>query len=433
MPTIAVETLGCKVNQYDSQAILEQFIQKGYTAVPFHEKADVYLINTCAVTQTGERKSLQAMRRAQKTNPGADIILAGCVAQRDGERLLETGARLILGMDRREDAFTLYETAVREHRQICAVRSPEKRPAFEPLRISDFQDHTRAVLKIQEGCDRYCAYCIIPYCRGGIRSRPTADIRQEAERLRDHHFKELVLTGIHLTSYGRDLTDRDETLIDAVRAAAVPGITRLRLGSLEPVVVTRDFAEALKSIPQICPQFHLALQSGSDRILKAMRRRYTTADFRRAVSLLRQHFPDCAITTDIICGFPGESDGDFEETLRFAEEIRFSRIHAFPFSARKGTLAASMPGTVSKAVKEDRVRRLIDKGRDSAAQYALSHIGKTKEVLLEHVNGGTGEGYSREYMPCRLSGAGACRIGDIVSVRITGVEDGCLLGEIAQP
>ena len=432
MPTIAAETLGCKVNQYDTQAILEQFLREGWEAVPFHTAADVYLINTCAVTQTGERKSLQAARRAQKTAPGADIILAGCVAQRDGEKLLSTGARLILGMDRRDEAYALFTEAKEKGTQICAVRPQGKKPAFEPLRISDFQDHTRAVLKIQEGCDRYCAYCIIPYCRGGIRSRPLTDIAEEAARLSAHHFRELVLTGIHLTSYGRDL--EGQTLLQAIRAAAAPGIDRIRLGSLEPVIVDGAFASGLKDIPQICPQFHLALQSGSDEVLRRMRRRYSTDDFRRAVALLREQFPDCAVTTDIICGFPGETDGDFEKTLRFASEIGFSRIHAFPFSPRRGTLAAGMDGAVPKDVREERVRQLIALGKASAAAYCAGTVGKRKEVLLEKKSAsGTGEGYTREYVHCAVTGAEDAKAGDIVPVLITGTETDGVAGKMLQP
>ena len=432
MPKIAAETLGCKVNQYDTQAILEQFLRAGWDTVPFHFPADVYLVNTCAVTRTGERKSLQAVRRALKTAPEADIILAGCVAQRDGEKLLETGARLILGMDRRDEAYALYTEAKEKDIRMCAVRPQAKKPAFEPLRISDFQDHTRAVLKIQEGCDRYCAYCIIPYCRGGIRSRPLEDITEEASRLSAHHFRELVLTGIHLTSYGRDL--EGQTLLQAIRAAAVPGISRIRLGSLEPVIVDGDFAAGLKAIPQICPQFHLALQSGSDEVLRRMRRRYTTDDFRRAVKLLRDAFPDCAVTTDIICGFPGETDEDFEETLRFASEIRFSRIHAFPFSPREGTLAAGMKDTVPTARREERVRKLITLGKTCAAEYHAGTVGKIKEVLLEKKSApGTGEGYTREYVHCAVTGAEDAKEGDIVTVLITGTEKDGVTGKAVQP
>ena len=420
MRTVAFHTLGCKVNQYDSQAMLELFIQAGYEPVAFTDAADVYVVNTCTVTGTGDKKSLNAVRRALRTNPNAEVVIAGCLAQRDGEKLLKTGARLVIGNARRGEVVKLLEEAVEKGERVAAVTDILRTP-YEPLSISNHEGHTRAVLKIQEGCDRYCTYCIIPSVRGGIRSRRPEDIVREACRLARAGFQELVLTGIHLTSYGRDL--ENVFLIDAIRACDVPGVSRIRLGSLEPVIVTEDFVSALRTEKKVCPQFHLALQSGSDTVLKRMRRRYSTEDFRRTCGLLRQMFPSCAITTDVITGFPGETEAEFAETVAFSQEIGFARMHVFPYSAREGTPAAAMPGQVKRAVREERARQLIAVGNKLAQAYHASWIGKQVEVLLEETDeNGLTHGYTAEYIPCAVENGvpGKC-----CAVTVTGLaEDG---------
>ncbi len=427
MPSVAFHTLGCKVNQYDSQAMLELFEQAGYDVRDFSQPADVYVVNTCTVTGTGDKKSLNAVRRALRQNPGAQVVIAGCLAQRDGEKLLATGARLVIGNARRGEVVKLLEEAIEKNEQICAV-TDILRASYEPLSISSHEGHTRAVLKIQEGCDRYCTYCIIPYVRGGIRSRKPEDIFREACTLGQAGFQELVLTGIHLTSYGRDLEGK--TLLDAVRACDAPGIRRIRLGSLEPVIVTEEFAGALAGENKVCPQFHLALQSGSDKTLKRMRRRYTARDFEAACQLLRRCFPDCAITTDVICGFPGETEEDFMETLYFCQRIGFARIHVFPYSARQGTPAAAMPGQVQKSVREERARRLIAVGNELAQCYRESLIGKEAEVLLEELSpDGAAVGYTAQYMECRVPNGAP---GKICRVLITGVTDDVLQGKLIE-
>ncbi len=424
MKTVAFHTLGCKVNQYDSQAMLELFQQAGYEPRDFSEPADVYVVNTCTVTGTGDKKSLNAVRRALRQNPAAEVVIAGCLAQRDGEKLLETGARLVIGNARRGEVVTLLEEAVANGQRVAAVTDILRTP-YEPLRISSHEGHTRAVLKIQEGCDRYCTYCIIPYVRGGIRSRAPEDIQKEACRLSQAGFTELVLTGIHLTSYGRDLDGK--TLLDAVRACDVEGVRRIRLGSLEPVIVTEAFAEALKKEEKVCPQFHLALQSGSDTVLKRMRRRYTTEEFRRACALLRSAFPGCAVTTDVITGFPGETDGEFAETVAFCREIGFARMHVFPYSARQGTPAAQMPNQVQKNLREERARALIAVGADMARQYREAQIGQTVEVLVEEIDGdGVSHGYTAQYMACAFRGGAP---GEICKVLVTGTDEEGLTGE----
>ncbi len=423
MPTVAFHTLGCKVNQYDAQAMLELFEKKGYTPVPFQEKADVYVIMTCTVTGTGDKKSLQAVRRAIRQNPEANVVIAGCLAQRDGEKLLEaTSARLVIGNARRMEVVELLEDAVGNNQRLAAVEDV-LRIAYEPLTISAHEGHTRAVLKIQEGCDRYCTYCIIPYVRGGIRSRQPDDIALEARRLAAAGFSELVLTGIHLTSYGRDLGGA--TLMEAVRACMQPGVERIRLGSLEPMIVTEEFVRQLKETP-VCPQFHLALQSGCDGVLQRMRRRYTTDEFRTACALLREAFPGCAITTDVICGFPQETDKEFEETCAFCREIGFARMHVFPYSARTGTKAAQMSGQVQKAVREERARRLIAIGNELNRQYRTDLIGRDVQVLCEEIIDGAATGYTDTYIPCRFPDG---EPGEMYTVRITALTEDGVAGE----
>ena len=416
MRTVAFHTLGCKVNQYDSEAMLEQFLSSGYRQVSFDESADVYVVNTCTVTGTGDKKSLQAVRRALRLNPAADVVVAGCLAQRDGEKLLSLGVRLVIGNTRRSEVVTLLEKAVSENMRTCAVTQNILTVPFEPLQVRDFSDHTRAVLKIQEGCDRYCTYCIIPYVRGGIRSRPLADIRAEAERFARAGYRELVLTGIHLTSYGRDLDSAG--LADAVEACRVSGIERIRLGSLEPVIVTEDFVRRMAAIPELCPQFHLALQSGSDTVLRRMRRRYTTAEFARSAALLREYMPGCALTTDVITGFPGETDAEFAETEAFISQIAFSRLHVFPYSQRAGTPAAKMAGQVPKAIREDRARKLIALGHELARAYHESMIGTEREVLIEERLENAYCGYTREYVNCRIESDVPLQTGSTLRVRI---------------
>ena len=426
MPTVAFHTLGCKVNQYDSQAMLELFERSGYTPVDFSEPADVYVVNTCTVTGTGDKKSLQAVRRALRQNPAAQVVIAGCLAQRDGEKLLETGARLVIGNARRGEVVRLLEEAVEKNTRIAAVENI-LRADYESLAISSHEGHSRAVLKIQEGCDRYCTYCIIPYVRGGIRSRKPEEIRGEAARLAAAGFSELVLTGIHLTSYGRDLSCA--TLLDAVRACDVEGVSRIRLGSLEPVIVTEDFAAALQKEKKVCPQFHLALQSGSESVLRRMRRRYTPAEFRNACALLRWAFPHCAITTDVICGFPGETEEEFEETRAFCREIGFARMHVFPYSARQGTVAAGMSGQVPKALREARARQLIEDGAAMAKAYRESWIGEEVQVLCEEQEDNVSHGYTAQYVPCRFAGGAP---GKTCAVRVTGVWEDGLEGKIEE-
>lgn len=425
MNTVAFYTLGCKVNQYDSQAMLEQFLKAGYESKGFHEIADVYVINSCVVTAVGEKKSLQAVRRAMKQNPQAEVVLAGCLAQKDAEGLLSRGLRLVIGNQQRGDIVSLLHEAVAQDRQIAAVDSVLSLP-FEKLHIDDFEGHTRAVMKIQEGCDRYCAYCIIPYVRGGIRSRELSDIKLEAQRLAAAGYREVVLTGIHLSSYGRDLDG--ESLLDALRAVdEVAGISRIRLGSLEPVVATDEFISGLKEIKSLCPQFHLSLQSGNDRVLQSMHRRYTAAEYLAAARRLQAAFPDCALTTDVIVGFPGETEEEFLDSLAFSREVGFAKIHVFPYSQRAGTPAADMPGQLPKAVKDERARRLISLGEELAGEYRLKLLGTIEEVLFEEEDEAGASGYTSCYMEVYALGA---KSGELLQVSLDHIKGDCFEGTV---
>lgn len=423
MKTIAVHTLGCKVNQYDTEAMLELFEAAGYAHVPFEGEADVYLVNTCTVTGTGDQKSLKLIRRLHREHPESDVIVCGCLAQRDAERVTLPGVRLVVGTRQRGEVVSLYEQAVREDRAICAVGGLKDAP-FEHLSVRRHEGKTRAVMKIQEGCDRWCAYCVIPAVRGPVRSMPLEQVREEAERLAAAGYRELVVTGIHLASYGRE---RGERLIDAIRAVHdVPGVERVRLGSLEPVVVTEDFCRELAGMRGLCPQFHLSLQSGSDTVLARMKRRYTAEEYLRAVELLRKYLPGCALTTDVLCGFPGETDEEADETLRFVERVAFARIHVFPYSRRSGTLADRMPGQVPQAVKNRRAQELIELGNKLEASYAKELIGQDAEVLFEQPTGdGLCEGYTRTYVRVRAQ----AQPGEMKTVRIVRADGALLFGE----
>ncbi len=418
--TVAFCTLGCKVNQYDSQAMLEQFERAGYVSAPFSAVADVYVVNTCTVTGTGDKKSRQMIRRAAAKNPRAAIVVAGCMAQRAAEGLLLPGVKLVLGTQRRAEIVPLLEKAMARTEPLIAVEALGNAP-FEALTVRGSEGRTRATLKIQEGCENRCAYCIIPSVRGPIRSRPLFEVRAEAERLAEAGFQEIVVTGIHLSSYGRDFAD-GTALLDALRAIdGVPGVRRVRLGSLEPGIVTDEFAESLVSLTKICPQFMLALQSGSDTVLARMGRRYTTARYREAAEALRRVFPDMALTTDVMTGFPGETDAEFRETMAFVEAMRYARIHVFPYSSREGTHAAAMPGQVQKGVREARAAALIALGDRLAGAYLMGWVGRTCEVLFEEAIPGGAEGYTPEY--ARVAAAGGVP-GMIRAVRVD-----CAAGE----
>ena len=426
--TVAFHTLGCKVNQYDTQAMRERFEEAGFRTVDFEDRADVYVVNTCTVTGTGDKKSMQTIRRCHRNNPDAAIVVTGCLAQRAADELKLPGVRLVLGTQRRGEVVQLLAQALEQDCALIAVETLRQAP-FEHLTVHAHEGHTRATMKIQEGCDRWCTYCIIPSVRGPIRSRPLDEIRAEAQSLAAAGFKEVVLTGIHLTSYGREQHGAI-TLLDAIRAVhEVEGIERIRLGSLEPVIVTGAFVQGIAAMPKVCHQFHLALQSGSDTVLARMRRRYTSGEFLAACAMLRGAFEDCALTTDVMTGFPGETEEEFAQTVDTCQRAGFARMHVFPYSEREGTKAAAMAGSVPRHIREERARQLIAVGKALERAALEGRIGRTDEVLVEEIDAqGRGTGYTGGYMRVHVQGA---QPGEIVRVRITGIENEELSGEIA--
>ena len=429
-PSIAFHTLGCKVNQYDTQAMAERFAEAGYREVPFDQEADIYLINTCTVTGTGDRKSLQLARRLKREHPACRLILCGCLAQKAGESLLSCGADLIVGTQDRMNVVALMEEVLSSGTPRCAVTPLPPSMPYESLQITRHYGHTRAVLKIQEGCNNRCAYCIIPAVRGPIRSRPLQDIGEEARRLRNAGFREIVLTGIHLTSYGLDQSPRGHLLDVIEMLQEMNGLDRIRLGSLEPVIATESFAASLGQCSKVCPQFHLALQSGSDTVLRRMRRRYNTSQYLSAVDHLRAVYPHAAFTTDLLTGFPGETEAEFQETARMIDLVGFSRVHVFPYSPREDTPASVMPDQVPNAVKESRARRLITLGKQATRRYLESWIGKTAEILPEEIVAGCWEGYTREYIRVRLPAGVPLTSGTPVQITLSSVEGQKMLGQI---
>ncbi len=425
--TVYAATLGCKVNQYDTEAMLERFHAAGYATVFTPQEAGVCLVNTCTVTGTGDKKSLQIARRFKRLNPETELILTGCLAQRMGAELSDTGARVILGTQHRARVVELLEQAIAEETVITAVESLESAP-YEPLRIDGHEGHTRAVMKIQEGCDNRCTYCVIPSVRGPIRSRPLEDIRLEAEALARRGFAEIVLTGVHLTSYGRDLNDGTH-LEDALRLlSGIPGVARIRIGSLEPIIATEAFAQAMRELPKVCPQFHLALQSGSNAVLARMKRRYNTAQFLRAKERLLAARPEASFTTDVIVGFPGETEAEYRETVEFCKRIGFLKLHVFPYSPREGTPAAAMPGQISQAVKARRVAELMAVGEELSRAYRQRLIGTEAEVLVEERSPiGDGIGFTLEYVQVATPDA---QPGALVRVRLTELWNEGMRGEL---
>lgn len=416
MKKVAFHTLGCKVNQYETQAMSELFEKAGYAVVQDTEFADVYVINTCTVTNVGDKKSRQFIRRAKKSNADAIISVVGCYAQTAPKEVLEIeGVNIVIGTNDRGKIVDLVEKCSPEDK-INTVDDIMKVKEFEEMSVQEIKGKTRAFLKIQEGCNRYCSYCIIPYARGPIRSRRLADIINEVKRLVENGFKEIVLTGIHVASYGKDL-EVDENLMAVLRAVnSVEGLKRIRLSSLEPTIFTADFLRELVKIDKLCQHFHLSLQSGSDRILKSMNRRYTTEEYREIVRRIREVYPEVALTTDIIVGFPGESDEDFETTYGFVKEIAFSEIHVFKYSPRKGTPAAEYSNQLDGVTKHVRSEKLIALGEELRRKYQGQFIGRAMAVLYEntasdlknHIEGLT-ENYLKVIVPFENSLEGEIR------------------------
>lgn len=399
MKKAASFALGCKVNQYESEAIAELFAEKGYEIVGIDEEADVYVINTCTVTNFGDKKSRQLIRKVKRQNENAIVAVVGCYAQTAPKELMEiAGVNLVIGTKDRAQIVEMVEQYDRANGVENHVSDIMKERVFEPLSIQKLANRTRAYLKIQDGCSQYCSYCIIPYARGPIRSREPQEVVAEVKRLAENGFKEVVLTGIHVASYGKDR--RDTSLLDILKQVhEVEGIERIRFSSIEPNVVTEEFAQTMAALPKVCDHFHLSLQSGCDKTLKEMNRKYDTEKYRQAAATLRKYLPKVALTTDIIVGFPGETEEDFRESYAFAEEIGFAKIHVFPYSPKRGTPAAARKDQLLNAVKAERSHTLIQLSDKMAAEFLADAVGTDAEVLYERAVGdGIYEGHTTNYM-----------------------------------
>lgn len=408
MKKAALHNLGCKVNAYETEAMQEMLEQAGYEIVPFKEGADVYVINTCTVTNIADRKSRQMLHRARKLNPEAVVVAAGCYVQTQGEREIDPCIDIVIGNNHKKDLVRIlreYEEN-REKDRAGEIGDINMTKEYESLHLTRTGEHTRAYIKVQDGCNQFCTYCIIPYARGRVRSREMQDVEQEVRTLAGNGYQEVVLTGIHLSSYGIDFDGRRH-LIELIRAVhEIEGIRRIRLGSLEPGIVTEEFAEALASMPKICPHFHLSLQSGCDAVLKRMNRKYTSGEYYEKCRILRKYFDAPALTTDVIVGFPGETEAEFQESYDFVDKVDFYETHIFKYSKREGTKAASMPGQVDEQIKAQRSARLIELGEKKRKAYEKKFIGRTVEVLVEEdavIDGKNVQtGHTKEYIKIAL-------------------------------
>lgn len=430
---VAFATLGCKVNQYDTEAMMTLFRQAGYRIVDFDEPADIYIINTCTVTGRGAAKSRQLIRSAIRRSPLAVVAVAGCYTQTAPDEVAGIpGVSLIIGTQDRHRVVELCEQAAAAPAPIRAVNNIWQAREFEETPVDSFSDHTRAVVKIQEGCNVFCTYCIIPYARGKPRSRKPEAVIEEVARLAQKGYREVVLTGIHLGSYGKDAKGAF-TLAEVVeRLTKIPGIDRIRLSSLEPRHVTPHLMDLLEHNPKVCQHLHLSLQSGSQSVLERMKRAYTAQEYREVVQELRRRMPDLGLTTDVIVGFPGETEEEHQESMAFVREMRFSRLHVFPFSPRAGTPAATMPGQVERKVKERRAREMIQLGRELALDFGRRYLGRTVLVLAEEAvdaEEGWLEGYTDNYVRVRFRGGDELK-NCLVPVCVTEVEEEFCLGEM---
>lgn len=403
MKKAALHNLGCKVNAYETEAMQHLLEEAGYEIVPFTQKADVYVINTCSVTNMADRKSRQMLHKAKKNNPDSIVVAAGCYVQTSEKEVLnDLSVDIVIGNDRKHDLVRLLEEYSLDSVNDTVDDINDGKHDFEELFIDQTKEHTRAFIKVQDGCNQFCSYCIIPYARGRVRSRRFENVIAEVERLAANGFKEVVLTGIHLSSYGVDFEEATG-LLELIQAVnAVKGIERIRIGSLEPKIVTEHFASELSKLDKICPHFHLSLQSGCDATLKRMNRKYTTKEYERGCELLRKYFVHPAITTDVIVGFPSETEEEFEQTKAYLEHIHFYEMHIFKYSKRKGTRAAVMPDQIDEQIKAARSEKLIALGHDMSKEFRKFYIGKNEEALFEE-KAVIGDkeyfvGYTKEYV-----------------------------------
>ena len=421
---VALHNLGCKVNAYEVEAMQQLLENAGYETVPFEEGADVYVINTCTVTNIADRKSRQMLHKAKKMNPDAIVVATGCYAQADTEKLKEdTAVDLILGNNQKTQIVEALEEYEKEHAKQVQVIEINHTKEYEELSIASTAEHVRAYIKVQDGCNQFCTYCIIPFARGRVRSRKIEEVLSEVETLAAKGYKEVVLTGIHLSSYGVDFPKEErESLLSLIQAVSrVEGISRIRLGSLEPRIITEEFLEGIVKTGKVCPHFHLSLQSGCNKTLKNMNRRYSAQEYAEKCELIRKFYPAPALTTDVIVGFPQETEEDFEESYEFVKKIHFYETHIFKYSRRHGTKAASMDGQLTEAAKAQRSDRMLGLHEIRAREYEEAMIGKKMELLLEEEIEIDGRpwyvGHSREYVRAVISKTDAHRVNDHVTVK----------------
>lgn len=403
MKKVALHNLGCKVNAYETEAMQEMLEHAGYEIVPFQEGADIYVINTCTVTNIADRKSRQMLHRARKMNPDAVVVAAGCYVQAQAEKqVIDPCIDIVLGNNKKQDLLTALQAYEEAHGDLREVIDINHTKEYENLHLTKQGEHTRAYIKVQDGCNQFCSYCIIPYARGRVRSRAKEDVVAEVTDLAKNGYQEVVLTGIHLSSYGIDFENEDN-LLSLIRAVhEIEGIKRIRLGSLEPRIITEEFVQAIAALPKMCPHFHLSLQSGCNETLKRMNRRYTSEEFYEKCEILRKYFEKPALTTDVIVGFPQETEEEFETTYEFLKKICFYETHIFKYSKREGTKAAVMQGQIPEQIKAKRSARLIELGEKNRRAYEESFLGKTVEVLVEEKSDVNGKemwtGHTKEYM-----------------------------------
>ena len=426
---VAIYTLGCKVNQYETQAMEQELRSRGHEVVEFSAEADAYVVNSCSVTAVSDQKSRQMLHRIRRQHPEAVAALAGCYPQTHVEYVQKLDVDLIAGTGDRMKFLDLLEEAVAERKHIESIDKAFERRVFEVLPAGGMSERTRAMLKVEDGCVNFCTYCIIPYARGPVRSLPLEKAAEQAAELKSEGYKEIVLTGIEISSWGKDLKN-GLSLIDLMEVIcrAAPGV-RIRLGSLEPRTITEDFCRRAAALPMLCPQFHLSMQSGCDATLKRMNRKYDTARYAQSVALLNQYFDHPAITTDMITGFPEETEEEFEDTLRFIQSCKFAQMHIFPYSIRPGTPAANMK-QIPKSVKEERARRGAAVAAEMRREYLNACVGNIYPVLFEQPKGDKFFGHAPNYMEVLVDGANLHNV--VRNVRITGVEDEALLGEIVE-
>ena len=430
---VAFYTLGCKVNQYETNGMIQAFLEKGYEIVDFSEKADIYVINTCTVTSISDKKSRQMIRRTKQLNPDALVVAVGCYAQVAKDKLEEIkDIDLILGIGEKTEIVRYVEEALQNKEPQEHISDVMHQKEFVDFGSVNYTDKNRVAIKVQDGCNQFCTYCIIPYARGRIRSRKIENVKKEVEDLAKKGIKEIVITGIHVASYGKDLNE-NVGLIDLLEEInKIDGIERIRLSSLEPTLITEEFVERLSKLNKICDHFHLSLQSGCDATLKRMNRHYTTSDFKKATDLLRKTYPNVALTTDVIVGFPGETDEEFNITYKFLQDINFYKMHVFKYSQRHRTKAEKMPNQIDGKIKEERSRKLIELSDKNEKEQNKKYFNKILKVLVEELEDGYFKGHTTNYIMVKIKDTGEDLQNKIVNIKIIDTEGIDLIGKLVK-